>query len=162
MHMKKLIYLSIVGASLASCSSPKYTAHFRNERSTPEPAVAMIEPAHLSVTDPLLVTASASETPLVMAPAVEVRKTYMQMNRTERKEIRKQIKTQVKDYVKAKKDNIKTAQAAKAIDHDLKLAAIFGAVGLVGLIIGGDVFWIIGGIAMIIGVVFFVKWLIRQ
>lgn len=48
------------------------------------------------------------------------------------------------------------------MDNDLKLAAIFGAVGIVALIISGDVFYIIGGIALIIGVVFFVKWLVRQ
>ena len=44
------------------------------------------------------------------------------------------------------------------------LAAVFGAVGIVGLIIGTgtNVFSFIGGIALIIGVVFFVKWLVRQ
>ncbi len=50
----------------------------------------------------------------------------------------------------------------KALDKDLKLAAIFGAVGIVALLIGGDVFWVIGGIALLIGVVFFVMWLARQ
>jgi hypothetical protein len=70
----------------------------------------------------------------------------------------------VKTYIKAKKsgDEVKAAEAAAAMDHDLKLAAIFGAVGIVALIIGGDVFWVIGGIALIIGVVFFVLWLSRQ
>jgi hypothetical protein len=50
------------------------------------------------------------------------------------------------------------------MDNDLKLAAIFGAVGIVGLMLGGatDVFWIIGGIALLVGVVFLVKWLVRQ
>ncbi len=47
-------------------------------------------------------------------------------------------------------------------DEDLKLATIFGAVGITGLIIGGNVFNIIGAIALVIGVVFFVKWIIRQ
>jgi hypothetical protein len=48
------------------------------------------------------------------------------------------------------------------MDPDLKLAAIFGSIGVVALIIGGDVFAIIGGIAMIVGLVFFVRWLVRQ
>jgi hypothetical protein len=33
---------------------------------------------------------------------------------------------------------------------------------LVALLIGGNVFGVIGAISLIIGVVFFVKWLIRQ
>ncbi len=145
---------------VASCSAPRYTAHFHNAR--PGAAVA-IAPADLAV-QPEQVIASLAETPVVAAPApaAEVRKTYVQMNKAERHALRQQVKAEVKQYVKAKKDYAKSAQAAKAMDHDLKLAAIFGAVGLVGLLIGGDVFWLIGGIAMIIGVVFFVKWLVRQ
>ncbi|MCU0418394.1 MAG: hypothetical protein MUC38_01955 [Cyclobacteriaceae bacterium] len=158
--MKKIVCLSVVAAVVASCSAPQYTAHFHNAR--PE-AVVAVEPANLQV-QPEQVIASLSEAPVVVAPApaAEVRKTYAQMNKSERHALRQHLKAEVKDYVKAKKEYAKSAQAAKAMDHDLKLAAIFGAVGLVGLLIGGDVFWLIGGIAMIIGVVFFVKWLVRQ
>src|SRR5690606_39816577 len=81
-------------------------------------------------------------------------RSYKEMSRAERKEFRKEAKALIKTYIKAKKegDEVKAAQAAQAMDHDLKMAAIFGAVGIVALIIGGDVFWIIGGIALIIGV----------
>jgi hypothetical protein len=47
------------------------------------------------------------------------------------------------------------------MDHDLKLAAIFGAVGIVGLLITG-VFYYIGAIMLLIGAFFLVKWIIRQ
>lgn len=91
-------------------------------------------------------------------------RSYKDMSRAERKAFRKEAKALIKTYIKAKKsgDEVKAAEAAQAMDHDLKMAAIFGAVGIVALIIGGDVFWIIGGIALIIGVVFFVLWLSRQ
>jgi Flp pilus assembly protein TadB len=101
-------------------------------------------------------------------------KTHEEMTQKERRAVTKQIKKEIKEVQKeykkeikklkksSDKDNIEEAQAAKAIDRDLKLAAIFGAVGIVALIISGQVFWIIGGIALIIGVVFFVKWLVRQ
>jgi hypothetical protein len=92
----------------------------------------------------------------------EVRKTYAQMNKSERRELRHHLKKEVKSYIAEKKNSISSAHAGNAIDNDLKLAAIFGAVGVVGLIIGGDVFYIIGAIALLIGVVFFVKWLVRQ
>jgi hypothetical protein len=77
--------------------------------------------------------------------------------------LRHQLKRDIKAYLAAKRnfDSVKGAQAS-GMDHDLKLAVIFGAIGIVGLAIGGDVFYIIGGIALLIGVVFFVKWVIRQ
>jgi hypothetical protein len=46
--------------------------------------------------------------------------------------------------------------------QDMKLAAIFGAVGIVLLIIGGDVLTIIGAVALLVGLYFFIRWLIHQ
>ena len=73
------------------------------------------------------------------------------------------FKKEIKKIAK-KNDVVESTEATKALDRDLKLGAIFGAVGVVGLILGGAsaVFFYIGGIALIIGVVFFVRWLIRQ
>jgi hypothetical protein len=50
------------------------------------------------------------------------------------------------------------------MDKDLKMAAIFGSVGLVLTFLGGvnSVFWVLGVIAIVIGVVFFIRWLSRQ
>lgn len=165
--MKKIIYLLSV-VLLGACSSPKYTASF-NSYDTPSGyrAVKSIEtPA--PVINPTELTASTSMAPVEIkkevAPATEVRKTYIQMSKTERKVLRNHLRSEIKTYVKdqKKKTEPNTVQATHGMDNDLKLASIFGAVGIVALIIGGDVFWIIGGIALIIGVVFFVKWLVRQ
>ncbi|MDV3307345.1 MAG: hypothetical protein LOY03_00815 [Cyclobacteriaceae bacterium] len=172
---------------LAACSTPKYTYLFdkydynsgRHAKAHPQvqdmvtaPATAE-SPLRLDA-DAMLATADlATPAPLarterapVTAPAVEKEpvKSYKEMSKAERKEFRKEAKELVKTYIKAKKqgDEVKAAAAAQAMDQDLKMAAIFGAVGIVALIIGGDVFWIIGGIALIIGVVFFVLWLSRQ
>ncbi|HNV28174.1 MAG TPA: hypothetical protein PKJ83_03490 [Cyclobacteriaceae bacterium] len=165
--MKKIIYLLSV-VLLGACSSPKYTASF-NSYDTPSgyPAVKSTEtPA--PVINPTELTASTSMAPVEIkkdvTPATEVRKTYIQMSKTERKVLRNHLRSEIKTYVKdqKKKSEPNTVQATHGMDNDLKLASIFGAVGIVALIIGGDVFWIIGGIALIIGVVFFVKWLVRQ
>jgi len=165
--MKKIIYLLSV-VLLGACSSPKYTASF-NSYDTPSgyQAVKSTEtPA--PVINPTELTASTSMAPVEIkkevAPATEVRKTYIQMSKTERKVLRNHLRSEIKTYVKdqQKKSEPNTVQATHGMDNDLKLASIFGAVGIVALIIGGDVFWIIGGIALIIGVVFFVKWLVRQ
>src|SRR5690606_8941765 len=112
----------------------------------------------------LIIPSSSAAAPRASVADESPATSYKEMSRAERKEFRKEAKALVKTYIKAKKagDEVKAAAAAQAMDHDLKMAAIFGAVGIVALIIGGDVFWIIGGIALIIGVVFFVLWLSRQ
>ena len=175
---------------MAACSTPKYTYHFdkfdynsgKNRASAGLVAGAEEATASVISADPLTLPAetliaSADNSNLIMplpsstvesqnvseaeaAPAMS----YKDMSRAERKEFRKEAKALIKTYIKAKKDgdDVKALEAAQAMDHDLKMAAIFGAVGIVALIIGGDVFWIIGGIALIIGVVFFVLWLSRQ
>jgi len=168
--MKRNLLCLLSLALLAACSAPKYSYNFsqynynagKKKAAISNESVVMQGPAEIKAEE---LTASAEITVAPVATvasetkSIEVRKTYAQMTKSERKEVRKQLKAAVKDYVKEKKDNVK---ATKGMDKDLKLAAIFGAVGIVALIIGGNVFWIVGGIALLIGVVFFVKWLIRQ
>ncbi|HEX5170539.1 MAG TPA: hypothetical protein VFW11_15285 [Cyclobacteriaceae bacterium] len=176
--MRKYLSLMAAGLILASCSSPKYTYYFDRQdynagkKQNARESLALTEKQEESKIesplklDPQTLVASADNSAAVLneSKAEVASKSYKEMTKTEKKEFRKEAKTLIKSYVKAKKagDEVKAAEAAAAMDHDLKLAAIFGAVGIVALIIGGDVFWIIGGIALIIGVVFFVLWLSRQ
>lgn len=186
--MRKYL-IPLAAIFMAGCSSQKYAYHFdkfdynigKNNASSELVAVAeeSLPEAPVFTEDPLKVhsealTASADDSKIILPPSTESQnatvaeespaRSYKEMSRAERKEFRKEAKALIKTYIKAKKegDEVKAAQAAQAMDHDLKMAAIFGAVGIVALIIGGDVFWIIGGIALIIGVVFFVLWLSRQ
>lgn len=176
--MRKYLFLIAAVSIMASCSSPKYTYYFdKHDYHAGKKHVAQhsdVMPNDNKIEtpfkiDPAMLTASTSRDVVVVNEvkeegAKETTKSYKEMSKTERKEFRKEAKSLMRNYIKAKKsgDKVKVAEAAAAMDHDLKLAAIFGAVGIVALIIGGDVFWIIGGIAMIIGVVFFVMWLVRQ
>jgi len=170
--MKRTLLYLLSLALLAACSAPKYSYNFDHynynagkKKSAVSNETVMMQGPETIKAEELVASSEAVAVLPAFAPAeakTEVRKTYAQMNKSERKEVRKQLKSAIKDYVKEKKDNVKAVQSAKRMDNDLKLAAIFGAVGIVALIIGGDVFWIIGGIALLIGVVFFVKWLIRQ
>ncbi|HLT72418.1 MAG TPA: hypothetical protein VKZ75_07180 [Cyclobacteriaceae bacterium] len=186
--MRKYL-IPLAAIFMAGCSSQKYAYHFdkfdynigKHNTSSEFVAVAdeALPEAPLFTEDPLklhseALTASADNSKIVLPASTESQeapvaeespaRSYKEMSRAERKEFRKEAKALIKTYIKAKKegDEVKAAQAAQAMDHDLKMAAIFGAVGIVALIIGGDVFWIIGGIALIIGVVFFVLWLSRQ
>ena len=167
--MKRISYLLVLSL-LAACSAPKYTANFNYYKSNSgfgggygelkptAPSLAPIEPEKLM--------ASTDAKPILAPeehPVTEVKKTYLQMNKTERKILRQYLKKEMKSIASPKKvSHVESTSNTKGLDHDLKLATIFGAVGVVGLIIGGDVFYIIGAIALLIGVVFFVKWLVRQ
>lgn len=177
--MRKYFFLMVASAVFASCSTPKYTYYFDRQdynagkkQTVNETVVVTDEVEKFSNEerlrlDPAMLVASTEKNVVAINETnveTTATKSYKEMSKAEKKEFRKEAKTLMKTYIKAKKsgDEIKAAEAAAAMDHDLKLAAIFGAVGIVALIIGGDVFWVIGGIALIIGVVFFVLWLSRQ
>ena len=169
---RRLLYLLSI-ALLAACSAPKYTYNFghynyqtakKNSEVKASPAVEVAPASEL--------VASVNNDPTVISTPVEV----VAITPTENKAVlkstvakeghvqtKREIKKEVKQHIRSvKKAHVESVNATKAIDNDLKLAAIFGAVGIVALIIGGNVFWIIGGVALIIGVVFFIKWLLRQ
>ncbi|MFZ6010202.1 MAG: hypothetical protein ACOYXT_07605 [Bacteroidota bacterium] len=91
---------------------------------------------------------------------------FKAMSNDERKTFRKNLKDEMKKLIKAKKsgDEGASTAAVKAMDYDLKMAIIFGAVGVTLSLLGGvnTVFWVLSVIAIVIGVVFLIKWLSRQ
>lgn len=163
--MRKLLFLAAVVFVAAGCSSPKYAYKFSMHSYAKKDSKSEMIPA----IDPATVVASSEVTPVIMPESVTMpetgtQKKYADMTKVEKKAFRKEVKQELKSYIKdvkaGKKDN--TIKATNAMDHDMKLAALFGAVGLTMLIIGGQVFYVLGAIAMIIAVVFFVQWLMRQ
>jgi Flp pilus assembly protein TadB len=91
---------------------------------------------------------------------------YKELSKSQRKEFKQELKKQFKRYMKAKRtgDTVAANNATSTMDQDLKMAIIFGAVGLTLTLFGGinEAFWILGVIAIVVGVVFLVKWLVRQ
>ena len=178
--MKKLLYLTLAVVMLASCSAPKYTYHFDtydyNSGRRAVQAPAQQTGPFTSGTETLSADASPAVTPvsdraidqqvITSETAALVAKKYSDMNKLERKEFRKEVKEQMKAYAKAIKngDGVKATAATAVMDNDLKLAIIFGAVGVTLSLFGGisKAFWILGVIAIVVGIVFLVKWLDRQ
>ena len=167
--MKNNITVLLAIIVLASCSTPKYTYYFDHQNSragktAPQPEKEM----KVLPIDPQMLSATTTEGPVTFAettkPVTPEKKTYAQMNKMERKALRHHLNKEVKSYITSKKklSSIESSKATQGMDNDLELAAIFGAVGLAGLIMGGDVFTVIVALALLIGVVFFVKWIIRQ
>lgn len=173
MNMKQRLLSLAIAAACVGCSTPKMAYKFDyhdynagrkakevKEEVASNPGPVMVNPETLVAMEPVkeapVSSIETAEKPQVLAST----KTFEDMSKKERRELRKEIKNEIKNLLK--KDGGQSVTATKAIDKDLKLAAIFGAVGLVGLIISGEIFYIIGGIALIIGIVFLVRWLIRQ
>lgn len=48
------------------------------------------------------------------------------------------------------------------LDGDLKRAVIFVVAGGIALLIGGEVFYVAGSLSLLIGLIFGIKWFIRQ
>lgn len=181
--MKIRLHAGRVGLSLvcvalcAACSAPKMAYKFDyhdynagrkakdvKQEVASNPGPMPVQPEALVAMEPTNDKPASSIESIEKPSVIAEGKTYENMTKKERHELRKELKKEIKQIVKKNKDNTTNAEAAKALDKDLKFAAIFGAVGIVGLILGGIsvAFAVIGGIALIIGIVFFVKWLIRQ
>jgi dihydroxyacetone kinase-like predicted kinase len=178
----KTIVLLLAGALIfAACSSPKYAYHFDhydyNSGKKAATTVATTTEGHRS-TSPLLLPsesamASSSQLPVTqlqtVAPVIDkklIAERITAMSKAERKQLKKDLKEEMKKYSQMKKspENVEAVKAIKAWDHDLKMAAIFGAIGLVLSLFYGvsPVFWVLGVIAIVVALVFLIMWLSRQ
>lgn len=178
--MKHLVTLVVSVLVLASCSTPKYTYNFdyydynsgrkkaeaekllaNNETQTPIVAEEETSPLTLTREDAV---ASAGEAAPIPVTKATVAKKYTDMSKSEKKEFRKTVKKEFKTYLKAKKGDGNVGKETQALDYNLKMAIIFGAVALTLSFFGGvnSVFWIASVIALVIGVVFFIKWIAEQ
>lgn len=177
--MKHLVTLVVSVLVLASCSTPKYTYNFDHydynsgrKKAEAERLLAQTETTSSEAVEeqssPLLLseeTVVASAAGKAPAPVAKpVAKKYSDMTKSEKKELRKAVKTEIKNYLKNKKGDGQISKETKALDYNLKMAIIFGAVALTLSFFGGvnSVFWIASVIALVIGVVFFIKWIAEQ
>lgn len=167
---------------LSACSTPRYTYNFDyydyNAGKKTQVAKAQVAEETGFVPAPAEeMEASTNSTPVIMenkkatteakAAPVASQKAKTTMTREEEKALKKEMKKELKSAIKSAKKASATMDApgaTKAMDNDLKLAIIFGAVGLVLSLFGGvsGAFWVLSVIAFVIGVVFLVKWLVRQ
>lgn len=184
--MKKHLLLLLSVLLLAACSSPKYAYYFdhydyNSGKKKTEASEMQISQITLATpeTSPLYldqesITASAESRiktveniPVaVKEEAAMLGKKYSTLSRSEKKEFRKELKSEIKKIVKAKKngESVNSIMDNKAMDHDLKMALIFGIVGIVLSAFGGvnSIFWILGVISTVIAIVFLIKWLAEQ
>ncbi len=136
---------------LCSCSSQRYTYFFNQ----PPATVSEIKP--VAVTETITPSApsqfSASSSPVV-SPMVRMPAAVAKpFDGHKAKAITKAEK---------KSDNTKSVKAKEGMDADLQRSIIFGVSGIVALVIGGHVFWVLGSLSLIIGLIFGIKWLLKK
>lgn len=168
--MKKYISLMSV-ILLASCSTPKYTYYFDHYDYSSKKNQVTVEQTNmqgqsLTTADQTSLVASVDATHVYVTETpsvVESKKVAEKINMLTKEE-KRELKREIKKYVKENKNNpsVEAGHAAKALENDVKLAAIFGATGIVLLIIGGEVLYVLGAIALLVGLYFFIRWLIHQ
>jgi hypothetical protein len=173
----------LVGSMLiiASCSSPRYSYKFdyydynsgRKELPNTQASASLpatnVDPLKLDKNE-LVAAADLSEKKAPQRNVSDQRmasaRTIKDLSKTEVKKIRSELKHYIKDHSKKLKsgDEVASVNATKQLDDDLKLAIIFGAVGITFAILGGinTVFWVIGVIGLIVGLVFFIRWISTQ
>lgn len=184
--MQKILAIGIAVMLVTACSAPKYTYYFDHyDYNSGKPRVATaptadVEPVFEPIEIDMMVASANDDIKLLVTentiasesnPQTEVsveefKERYNAMSKSEKKAFRKSTKEQMKTLLKAKKENPVAASpdATAQMDNDLKLAIIFGAVGLTLSLFSGinAAFWVLGVIAIVVGVVFLIRWLVRQ
>jgi len=169
----------------AACSTPKYAYYFdhydynsgKKKTETPATELAKVtlpapEMSPLQL-DQEAVTASAESrikpvesAPLMVKERALLKEKYSSLSKSEKKEFRKELKSEVKKIIKAKKngESISSISEKMVMDYDLKMALIFGIVGIVLSALGGvnSVFWILGVVSVVVAIVFLIKWIAEQ
>lgn len=170
---------------LASCSTPKYAYYFdhydynsgKKKAESPKTIVAQNmlaspEMSPLKINQEVVVAnaetriMNVENVPVTVNDKKALERKYSNLSKSEKKAFRKELKSEVKKFIKSKKsgDNIASIGKTKVMDHDLKMALIFGIVGVVLYALWGvnPVFWILGVIATVIAIVFLIKWIANQ
>jgi hypothetical protein len=180
---KHLLFYLLPVLILASCSTPKYSYHFDhyNYQSGKKANVVEVPLEVDLLIDEHTLLASADNNVVIIHDKVDiendnelptsedeireiVKAKYHSMSKSEKKVFRKELKKEMKEFLKKEKDTSLGVVETSEMDRDLKLAIIFGAVGLTLSLFAGinAAFWVLGVIAIVVGVVFLIRWLVRQ
>jgi hypothetical protein len=175
--MKKNLIVVLASVLLASCSAPKYAYKFdyhdynagRKEKQAAKEVAS--NPGPIAVQPEVLVaetdvTTSDKPADVQMTPS-KPKAAPLMMSKAERKEMVKNLKATVKKMKDSRKsgDVVQTDQGTKVMDHDLKMSLVFLLIAILAGALYGVSPWlagIVGTVAFIVAVYFFIVWLTKQ
>lgn len=150
---------------LASCAAPKYTYRFPSSATVPLADKKVAAESYSTDTTEEKITelvASSDPNSFLDLPTQKMeRSVVMKSDPLPRRTIRAVKKSAQKTMEELR--SVVVPDPA-SLDEDLKLAILFGVVGMVSLVllILSKLFGIIGGIALIVATIYFVKWFLAQ
>ena len=158
--MKASLVIFLMCTILMSCSTPRYTYYFdRQQINTGKSATIESRSEFILPTNQAMLTASTSNEDLPMEVNGEPKSREIEngLSVTERGERKAHLVES-----KAKTRMSIPQPPSQKLDRNLKLSILFGGSGIVGLIIGGSFFLIVGSISLLVGIILFIKWLVRK
>lgn len=168
--MKTGILAFFLVVLLQACSAPRYTYFFDHQQySLGKGQNVKFDPGPVAP-DPHLLFASIGQPEITLPeshtaaepPAPEMSQELVKPVKRQALHSRTEEKLTPQKAARTEKANVAPSPANGKMDKDLKMAAIFGGAGLLGLLIGGPTLNVLGGIALLVGLVFFVRWMIRR
>ena len=171
----KILCITCAVALLWSCASPRHQYVFdRYDYNSGRKNIPATELPGQPLSDNLLrlppenLSASTADVPDVEPaeafPTVSHAKETMSGSeeRTVRKALRKEIRETIRN-LRSHHDGERIGET-KALDNDLKMSIIFGAIGFTLVVLGGlnTIFWVLGIVGLVVGLVFFIKWIQTQ
>jgi len=174
--LKNLLIIFVLSLTIISCSAPKFAYKFdyhdynagRKEKQAAKevaanPGPVAIQPEMLVAEADVSVASQQAEAQLASSTP---KAAPLTITKSERKMMVKNLKAAVKEMSRTKKsgDVVQTDQGTKAMDSDLKMSIIFLLLSIIAgaLVTITELFWILSIAALVVAVIFFVKWLMRQ
>lgn len=165
--MKNRVLVCSVMLLVQACSTPRYAYYFDHRHEGRDNRHDLTSDQKPLAPDPGLLTASTGqpETNLIGNPSASqarAQQIYQVPSMPINVHTLPEGKSTFLNIKAAKSADNATPPVKEGSSKDLRMAEIFGAAGLVGLVIGGSTLNVLGGISILIGLVFFVRWLIRR
>ena len=150
---------------LASCTAPKYAYRFPSSNTFPPTDKKVAAELYSTETSEEKITdqvASSDPNSFLDLPTQKIESPVVMKNDPLPRRTIRAIKKSAQKTMEELRSVVVPDPAS--LDEDLKLAILFGVVGMVSLVllILSKLFGIIGGIALIVATIYFVKWFLAQ
>lgn len=143
--------LALAAVILAACSAPRYTYDFGQPPSVGHVAGGAESEGIIPAPESSALSAEIHVTSTSVPPAA-----------TELPEKRVFRHAPHHSSIPDRPSLSRPEPAAPSLDADAKRSAIFLVGGLIALLIGGQVFYVAGSLALLIGLIFGIKWVSRN
>ena len=146
----------VLALLLASCASPRYTYYFDRYQHPLNLKVDSLKTARIVIPEQYVLYASTSAEVVPIERSLELAPVLGNLRQLERK-------NGLKKNIDQNSDQAVSPEASdSSTPRNLRLSLLFGVSGIAALIAGGHALWVLGSISLIIGVIFFLKWLVRR